>query len=426
MIRLLPLLLLLAACAPAAPPLDPAPAAPASAERPAIAEHPVIYELFLRSFTEEGTFRAAIDRLDEVRDLGVTTVWLMPIHPIGQDRMKGPDGSPYSIADYTAVNPEHGTMEDFRAFVDAAHARGMTVILDLVANHTAWDHPWITEHPEWYQADDDGTIVHPPGTDWTDVAQLDFSNPELREAMRAAMRFWVEEGGIDGYRADVAEMVPNDFWSEAIAELRAIRPVLMLAEGARLDLHEAGFDLTYDWETYNHMKNVWRGESAATLADHLAAEPALPNDGRRLRFTTNHDETAWDDTPLGLFGGSEGARAAAALATLLPGVPLVYNGQEVGDTQRLHLFDPTPIRWDADPAMRTFYTDLLALRAERPALHAGTMEMLAHDAPEAVVAFRRTAPGDTATVLVNTRPEPVTVTLDGEAVALDGYGWRVD
>ncbi len=388
----------------------------------------MLYEVFVRSFTPEGTLAAVVPRLDDLKRLGVTDLWLMPIHPVGEERRKGTLGSPYAVRDYTAVNPRFGTVEDVRSLVDAAHARGMRVILDLVANHTAWDHPWVEAHPEWYTRDAAGAITHPEGTDWTDVADLDYDAPGLREAMRAAMRFWVEEVGVDGYRCDVAELVPLDFWEAAIAELREVKPVLMLAEGASPDLYAAGFDLTYAWNTYGALKDVWRGEPAYRLFEVLHDEELrYPEGATRLRFTTNHDETAWDETPIALFGGAEGAQAAAVLAATLPGALLLYNGQEVGDPQRLPLFERVPIRWDHDPAMRRFYEDLLARRAANVALRRGALDPVQHAAEADVVAFRRTAGENVTTVAVNVRDRPVAVNLPGVgADTLPPYGWRID
>jgi glycosidase len=393
---------------------------------PAPLAETVLYELYVRSFTPEGTFRAIIPRLAELRDLGVTTIWLMPIHPVGEIERKGTLGSPYSIVDYRAINPEFGTMEDFRALLDAVHEQGMHLILDLVANHTAWDHRWVTEHPEWYRTDDDGNITHPPGTDWYDVAALDFDRPEVRAAMLGEMRFWIEEIGVDGFRADVAELVPEDFWAQAIAELRSIRPVLMLAEGHVPTLHAAGFDLTYSWDSYHAAKLVWQGAPADTLAQIASREAAAYPPNGRLRFTTNHDETAWDASPLDLFDGTAGAQAAAVIMATLPGVPLIYNGQEVGDPQQLPLFEQVAIDWDADPQMRSFYVNLLERRAASRALREGAFEPLAHDLSDDVLAFRRVAGDETATVVVNVRPSPATVRLPGhDPLALEGYGWRI-
>ena len=421
-------LLALAGCTRPADPVPVAVTAVDAAPSPAWTEAPVIYELYVRSFTPEGTFRAIIPRLDELKELGATVLWLMPIHPVGEARRKGTLGSPYAIRDYKDVNPRFGTMEDFQALVDAVHARDMRIVIDLVANHTAWDNAWVEAHPEWYTTDSTGVVTHPPGTDWTDVADLNYDDPDLRAAMRDAMRFWVEEVGIDGYRCDVADLVPMDFWAEAIAELRTIKPVLMLAEGGNPELYAAGFDLTYAWGTYSALKSIWDGAPADTLFAVLADEAArYPAGTDRMRFTTNHDETAWDDTPLVLFGGTDGAQAAAVIAATLPGAFLVYNGQEVGDTQRLPLFEQVSIQWDTDPAMRAFYDDLLDRRAAHRALREGAVEPIPHEASADVVAYYRVAGADSAFVAVNVRDRAVTMSLPGAgSVTLPPFGWRIE
>ena len=235
----------------------------AVAERPKWVDNAVIYELFVQDFTPEGTFEAIIPRLRELKKLGVTTLWLMPIHPYGVERKKGTLGSPYAVRDYFDVNPDFGTKQDFQDLVDAVHAEGMHIIIDFVANHTAWDNAWLAEHPEWYTRDSAGTITHPQGTDWTDVADLNYDNPDVRQAMKQAMKYWVEAFNIDGYRCDVAEMVPLDFWEDAIAEVRRIKPVMMLAEGEAPELHRTGFDLTYSWKLYGALKDVWNGAPAS-------------------------------------------------------------------------------------------------------------------------------------------------------------------
>ncbi len=374
--------------------------------RPAWVEEAVIYELFVPDFTEEGTFRAVIPRLPELKDLGVNTIWLMPIHPIGVKNRKsdlGALGSPYAVRDFFDVNPEYGTKDDFRALVDAVHRQGMHLIIDLVANHTAWDNAWIEAHPDWYTQNAQGEIIVPEGTDWTDVADLNYDHPALREIMREAMQFWVREFDIDGYRCDVAEAVPLDFWVEAIPTVRAIKPVLMLAEGADPALHRAGFDLTYAWPFYGQLKRVWEGASVSTLADLVQeVETALPAGGLRLRFITNHDETAWDAPPPALFGGQEGAQAAFVLTALLRGVPLVYNGQEVGVAEPVPFFEQTPYDWSQGAGVRAFYRRILALHNEHEALREGTMELLAPDA-EDVMLYGRTAGSERFVVAVNVR-----------------------
>lgn len=361
----------------------------------------IVYELFVRNATPEGTLAAAQTLLPQIKALGTTTVWLMPIHPIGLEGRKGTFGSPYSVRDYTAVNPDFGTADDFRAFVDAAHALGMKVMLDWVANHTAWDHPWIAQHPEYYTKDASGRIV-PPNPDWTDVADLDYGNPGLRRAMIDALRFWVTAYGVDGYRCDVAEMVPADFWREAIAELRTIKPVLMLAEGATPELYDAGFDLTYDWPLYQAMKRVWNGAPLADLAASLSANQP------KLRFTTNHDETAWDAPPMFRFNGGLGAMAAFWTVALLPGAPLVYTGQEHGNTAIVPLFEHMPLA-SLDYRTRDEYEAALLLREAHPVLREGALRVL--DAGnDGVLLFERLLGEARVLVAVNVRPAPTVYT----------------
>ena len=369
----------------------------------------VVYELFIQDFTPEGTFQAIIPRLPELKNLGVTVLWLMPIHPYGVERKKGELGSPYAVRDYFDVNPAFGTREDFQDLVDAVHAHGMHVIIDLVANHTAWDNAWVTEHPDWYTTDSTGTIVHPAGTDWTDVADLNYDSPEVREAMMQAMKYWVEAFGIDGYRCDVAESVPLDFWEDAIAEVRRIKPVMMLAEGEDPALHRVGFDLTYAWRLYGALKEVWNGAPASTFVDVLEEqEEEFPEGALRLRFTTNHDETAWDAPPPRLFGGLEGAQAASVLMTTIEGVPLLYNGQEVGTDENVPLFEKRPIAWDRNPELRAFYEALLGLYDRSRALRRGAMTLLAPEA-EDVVVYTRSTENARLLIAVNVRDREVAV-----------------
>ncbi len=378
--------------------------------RPAWVENAVLYELFVTDFTPEGTFRAVIPRLPELKALGVTTIWLMPIHPIGLKKRKGTLGSPYAIQDFFAVNPAYGTPDDFRALVEAVHAQGMHLIIDLVANHTAWDNAWIDEHPDWYTHDAAGRIVSPV-PDWSDVADLNYNVPAVRAEMKRAMRYWVEQFDIDGYRCDVAEMVPGDFWADAIAELRSVKPVMMLAEGETPDLHENGFDLTYSWRLYQTLKQVWQGDPLTRFFAVLDTQQTqFPPDALRLRFTTNHDETAWDAPPPVRFGSFEGARAAAVLMTTLPGVPLLYNGQEAGVAQNVVFFERNPIDWSQHPEMRLFYKDLMALRHGSGALRSGAMNVLARGNPD-VALFERAGGGERLVVAVNVRNKPASISL---------------
>ena len=404
-----------------------------------------IYEVFVRDFSPTGDLRGVIDGLDRIQAVGANVVWLMPIHPVGVLNRKEPLGSSYSGRDYRAIEPAYGTAADFRALVQAVHARRMKLILDWVPNHTAWDHVWVREHPDFYVRNERGEMTVPRDaegrpTDWTDVAQLDYRNPLLRQAMIAAMRYWLEEFGIDGFRVDVAGFVPDDFWREAVPALRSAvpRPILLLAEWGDLKMHRLGFDLTYAWDSYSRLKAVWRGAPADTFVrSELADMRAMPPDGMRMRFTTNHDETAWDNPPVTLFGGAAGARAAYVAMALLPGRPLIYNGQGVESPQKLGLFVREPIAWDQPDAAgaRAFYRRVLQLARTDSAFVAGDFREIETSAPDDVIAYRR---GD-AVVLVNARPREVRFavtgfeldrardllsdrTLRGDSVTLPAYG----
>jgi glycosidase len=326
------------------------------------------------------------------------------------------------VSDYLAVNPRFGTAEDFRALVRAAHSRGMKLILDWVPNHTSWDHVWVRRHPDFYVRDDRGLLTVPRDdkgklTDWTDVAQLDYRNPAMRRAMIDAMKYWLEEFGIDGFRMDVAGFVPDAFWLEAVPELRKAvnRPIMLLAEWGDLKMHRFGFDLTYGWDAYSSLKAVWKGAPASGFVQRELKEmDDMPAGGMRLRFTTNHDETAWDQPPVTLFGGSAGARAAFVAMTLLPGRPLLYNGQEVESPQKLGIFEQQAVRWNQPGAARArvFYRHVLRLARTDPAFVSGSLGKLETTAPEDVISYRR---GDAVAVVVNTRPRPANVKLTGFA-----------
>ena len=382
-----------------------------------------IYEVFVRDFSPTGDFRGVIAGLDRIQAVGANVVWLMPIYPVGIANRKGPLGSPYAVRDYRAVNPAFGTAADFRALVQAVHARRMKLILDWVPNHTAWDNVWVQQHPAFYVRDDSGGLTVPRDdkgklTDWTDVAQLDYRNPQLRRAMIDEMRYWLVEFGIDGFRVDAAGFVPDDFWRDAVPALRSAvqRPILLLAEWGDLKMHQFGFDLTYAWDSYSHLKAVWGGAPAATFVrQELTDLQAMPPGGMRIRFTTNHDETAWDAPPVVRFGGVAGARAAFVAMALLPGRPLIYDGQEVESPQKLGLFVRDPIAWNQPhaAAARAFYRRVVQLTRTDPALIAGDFQAVDTNVPDDVIAYRR----GNAVVLVNTRPRPVHVTATGVDVA---------
>lgn len=370
----------------------------------------VLYEVFVRDFSPSGDFRGVIEGLDRIEAAGANVLWLMPIHPIGIANRKGTLGSPYAARDYDAVNPDFGTMADFKALLAAVHARKMKLILDWVPNHTAADSRWLREHPAFFVRDAQGAPITPRDgdgkpTDWTDVIQLDYGNPAMRREMVAAMQRWLIDVGIDGYRMDVAGFVPDNFWMEAVPALRGSvsRPILLLAEWGDRKMHRFGFDLSYSWDGYGKLKAVWRGDSAVTLVRaELADLAAMPTGGQRLRFNTNHDETAWDKPPVLLFGGSAGARAAFVAAALLPGRPLLYNGQEVESPAMLRLFERDTVAWDTPgaKAARTFYRRVLDLTRTQPALLGDELALVETTAPDDIIAYRR----GNIVVLVNTRP----------------------
>lgn len=414
----------------------------------------VMYEVFVPDFSEEGTFQGVVKRLDSLKAMGINTLWFMPIHPVGEERAKtdiGPLGSPYAVKDYKAVNPQYGGSEGFRTLVEEAHSRDMKVIIDWVANHTAWDHPWVDDHPEYYtEGPVDGRFTYPlldgDTTDWTDVVDLNFENREMRAKMIDAMQYWVREYNIDGYRCDVAHQVPLDFWEAAIDSVESIRPVLMLAEAAEPEMHAVGFDQTYAWPGYGALKHVWENDAPVSelMVQTDTTLEDLPGPSKRLRFTTNHDETAWDASPLDIFGGKEGSKAAFVLASSLPGAPLVYNGQELAVDDTVSFFEATPYDWSTprSETLVSFYTAYLTAYNDSEALRHGDFEVLTPEAEDAVL-FSRSTPEEEILVAVNVRDSEATVdlpsgyhgrtmvdvmtgeTVEGESIDLGAYDYHV-
>jgi glycosidase len=366
----------------------------------------VIYEVYLRSFSREGTFQALERRLPELKELGITVLWLMPIHPVGLAQRKGTLGSPYAVRDFHAVNPEFGTMDDFRSLVAATHRLGMKLIIDLVINHTAWDNPLIRDHPDWYSKDSSGAIV-PPNADWTDVADLDYSNASLRQWMSAMMEYWIRDIGIDGYRCDVAELVPTDFWEEVRGKLEAIKPVMMLSEGSLPEHHLRAFDITYAWNTYDALGALLSGRKPAQFLDQVLASESLrfPRGSLRLRFNTNHDKNAWD-MPAAMKYGADGLKLATVLINTIPGVPLMYTGEEVANSRRLDLFEKVEVDWNQPRTIGALSRTLFHLRHDGTALKRGTMTRLAAQPREAVYAFMRSSDNEDLLVVLNFSPDP--------------------
>lgn len=363
----------------------------------------VIYEVNVRQFSEAGTFAAVKSQLPRLRDLGVEVLWLMPIQPISLKNRKGSLGSPYSVADYTAVNPDYGTAADFAALVDAAHALGLKVIIDWVANHSGWDNPWITQHKDWYTQDSQGNIVWPPGTDWTDVADLNYGNSQMRRAMIDAMKYWVTTFNIDGFRCDVAGGVPTDFWNAAVSELSAIKPLLMLAENSdNMSLLQSAFTLNYGWDLQSLMYGVVnRGDSPQYFNDYVTTQSSMPAGTASMHFITNHDENSWNGTEFERYGAA--VDAMAVLTYTLPGVPLIYNGQEIGLRRRLAFFEKDAIDWTAG-VPRAIYPQLNKLKTDNSALDVGANpgKFLAFDtSTSALLAFARFNGSDRVVVVLN-------------------------
>jgi len=329
----------------------------------------VIYELNVRQYSSDGTFASVQADLPRLQRLGVNVIWFMPVYPIGAENRKGELGSYYSISDYKAVNPEFGTMEDFRSLVAKAHELGFKVILDWVGNHSAWDNQIMLQNPEWYQKDSLGKFVSP--YDWTDVVQFDYSAGPLWDFMISAMRFWVEEVGVDGFRCDYPGQVPEEFWFRAYNELNTVKPVLMLAEDeANSFLLERAFDMNYAWAHHHLMNSVAQGKRHPLALDSMLRYELLyyPGDSYRLRFIDNHDENSWNGTIDERMGSAH--KAFAAYLLTIPGVPLIYNGQEAGLNKRLKFFERDPIEWK-ETGLFEFYATLISLRTSHPALRHG-------------------------------------------------------
>lgn len=416
------------------------------------AKEAVLYQINTRQFTPEGTFAAAEKELPRLKALGATVLWLMPINPIGEKNRKGTLGSPYSVQDYYGVNPELGTKEDFRHFVDTAHAQGFYVILDWVANHTAWDNSLVTEHPDWYEKDWQGNFRPTPWWDWSDVIDLDWSKPGVREHVGKAMEMWVRDYGVDGFRADVAGYVPLDFWEKERARLDAIKPVFMLAEWKSPEMTRKAFDAVYAWEWHNTIKDIAAGKSDATALYGYYAENESnwPRQAMRLTYIANHDSNAWEGTQYENFGPA--LPAMIALSFTGEGMPMIYNGQEACNHKRLEFFEKDPIDWKQAEGcdLGSLFTDLIAFRKENPALANGQwgarMSKVENDKPQQLFSWVRQDNGNKVLGLFNLSARPVIATLSdahgaghyiefrtgknviiaqGDTIELPAWGYRI-
>lgn len=385
-----------------------------------VVQHPqwslnkTIYEVNLRQFSSAGTFKGLQEKLPQLKELGVGIIWLMPIHPIGEKNRKGTLGSPYAVKDYLAINPDLGSEEDFRELVKTVHEQGMFVILDWVANHSAWDNALTETHPQFYLKDSLGNFV-PPNKDWHDVIDFDYNNPEMRTYMIDVMKHWVYEFDIDGYRCDVAYMVPLDFWDAARRELELIKPVFMLAEAEEVYMHNRAFDMTYSWQIFHALNDIAQGKESVTKIDKILNEEKriYPPSAFRMRFTSNHDENANVGSAVERLG--DAVKTAAVLTATLPGKPMIYNGQEVGLDKRLPFFEKDSIDW-RESTFRNFYSRLLNLYQENPALYMGEMVKISPADERAVYAFARIKEQYKVVVILNFSAEQKKIELESDVL----------
>ena len=378
---------------------------------PEWSKNAVMYEVNVRQYTDSGTFRAFEKHLPRLREMGIDILWFMPTYPIGIPNRKGELGSYYSVSDYLGVNPEFGTIEDFRRVIDKTHELGMYVILDWVPNHTSWDNPLTTEHPEWFAKDSTGKFMPPIGTDWTDVIQLDWSKTGLHDYMIAAFKFWVNLG-VDGFRVDHPHNTPKEFWERARTELDKIKPVFMLAEyEGDKGFTEKGFDMDYAWVMHHLMNSIAQGrENASAMMKYFRKEWAVyPSNAYRLMFLTNHDENSWAGTIDSLMGDSQ--RVFGTLIFTAQGMPLIYSGQEACLDKKLKFFFRDAIEWDTCD-MTGFYTDLIRLKKENPALwngdFGGKMINIKTNRDKKIFSFYREKDQNRVVVMLNLSRKQVT------------------
>lgn len=367
----------------------------------------VIYQVNTRVFSQTRNFQGVISRLDSIKALGVNVIYLMPIFPVGSLKAIN---SPYCIKDYKSVSPEFGNLDDLRKLVDGAHSRNMAVILDWVGNHTAWDHPWMSNNG-WYTKDNAGNIISPNG--WNDVAQLNFNNGDMRKAMIKAMKYWVLAANCDGFRCDYSDGPPVDFWKQANDTLRKMnnRKLLMLAEGTKAESYGAGFNYTFGFRFYDQLKNVYANNQPASSLYVLnnTEYNGADADDMVVRYVTNHDVNSSDGTPLDLFGGSRGSMAAFVVAAYMKGVPMIYNGQEVDTPSRLSFpFTGPTINWSINPSVTAEYKKVIAFRNKSSAIRRGTLSTFNH---QDLIVFTKTSGAETVLVISNLRNSAVTYTL---------------
>lgn len=395
-------------------------------------DNAIIYEVNVRQYTEEGTFEAFGKHLERLKAMGVNTLWFMPIYSISQVNKKGTLGSYYSISDYMSVNSEFGTKEDFETLVNTAHEMGFHVILDWVANHTGWDHVWISEHPEYYLKDETGEITCPLGTDWVDVAQLDYSNKDMRKAMIDAMSYWIKDIGIDGFRCDYAQGVPMDFWEEARTALDEIKPIYMVAEDGSNSVYlmEKAFDSDYNFELYDAIKfSAKMSNSADDMKKFI--NPELPYGASKMNFLDNHDKNTYNDTMSTRFG-SEALGALHTIVFTAEGIPLIYSGNEEDDNISLEFFEKDNIDF-GDYKYEELLTKLCKIKTDNEPLYSGIaggkVRFIDTD-NDNVLCYERVKNGKKITTIVNCNAKEQNVkydrTVDAGTILLHGDSTGID
>ncbi|MFY1045984.1 alpha-amylase family glycosyl hydrolase [Chryseobacterium sp. GP-SGM7] len=375
-----------------------------------------LYELNIRQFSKEGNFVAVKKQIPRLKKMGIDIIWLMPIHPIGEVHRKGTLGSYYSVKDYYAINPEFGTEDDFRELVKAVHNEGMYVIIDWVANHTSWDNELVEKHPDWYMKSRKNTFQSTRWRDYDDIIEFDYKNSDLRKYMTEALKYWIKEFDIDGYRCDIASFVPIDFWENARKELDSIKPVFMLAEADDKELHRKAFDSTYNWNLWNILHLIaTQNLSVKTLTEAYLAEHVsiFPKDGIRMNFVDNHDKNSWEGNQFSNFGVA--LKAVIVFNVMMDGIPLVYSGQEAGLDRSLEFFEKDPIDWIKHENEK-LYTQLFTLKHKNQALwngrFGGEMVRIMNDKMDQVISFVREKNGDKVLTVINLSDSHLIVQLD--------------
>lgn len=378
-----------------------------------------IYEVNVRQYTKEGTFNAFAAALPRLREMGVEILWFMPITPISKVDRKGVLGSYYAVQEYKAINPEFGNMDDWKALVKKAHELGFKVITDWVPNHTGGDNGWLTRHPDFFTKDSTGKPI--PAFDWSDTRDLNYDNRGLRDSMIEAMKFWIRESDIDGFRCDVAGEVPDDFWKECIGELRKMKTIFMLAEGDKGSLHRDGFNASYPWDMFATLKRIAAGSTNALAIDTVLRrqDSSFPSGAIRMYFTSNHDENSWNKADYGTMPGPIHAPFAVFTQTMRNSLPLIYSGQEEPVLDSIRFFYKDPIKFGKYGRAK-FYSTLLHLRSSNPALATdASYKKINVGNEKAVYAYLREKAGHKVLVILNLSTAEQAITIPSNE-GLDG------